>query len=1469
MTVNGEQLSQSANSSLPFSEAVHSHISVSEGSHYDNQTLEKQIKDSENMLHETSSSLVVPNVLSPGAQFSLQQSSAGPFPRTGSRGSSKPSSLSEMAGHDAEFSGLATTPTTPVFASSPFQPSSLSMSSLSSPGQISPSLSMAVTVGEKRKLKKGSKPSKEQTDQEKEEKKRRLAMEQEKERQWKLLQQQRLREQQLHQQTPAIQQVMMVKEQMRKDNKPGRKSELMLVSDNDNTGNEIKSNLLPHVEPSALTQLTASKDAHIVNQILETLPGSQSSKQRIMDSSNTVTTPSSHANRTDFQKSNLQHSPQIATSQVDFHENSLSPHGSGSTQFGFNSGRSQHGTELDSLLKISDSDLIKMGNSRILPNDVNNLTSTIEINNMPTVYVSKALTQLQMSTGGKNDTAVSKEVLSYVTESNSTGPVPQQQSMASAFSGQPLAGNRQPIAFAIESSNVNKISVSADNQAAKALSGFLLDSHSSVVQPGTNDSFDKQHNSGVGQQQQQQQQQQALFQQQQFMAAQQQYIQWQLQQRNPELFQSITTPIQFPSYPDKDLPEVDSEEQHQERIRFLYRQRQMQKQQVVQIQQQLHQQQVYTSPQIVTGSSTRPQMDQTQQYFVQQLMQYQQQIPEALQQQFLIEYSRQMQQRADVSQSALQYDKFLAELAQRYGFPVQQTNAQTMSALQQGITWPSSSSSTFNPNVQQIIAYSGLTEEKMKELTPQQLYQLQMQQTLMMQMAASGLYPTQAATIRHQSPANSVSRKGGTSATQSKKSRDIRKAVSQDKVAKSEASIKSSAAEDKMTGNDDNQLIEQEELDRNERPSIDSQDAATLPQKVEKLVSPVPQVAGAIQDSSSHTTAQVPNLPASSISVAASNSVEKVDHTQQASKESSLIANQVKIESQGRLRLKDPLKDSDQTVKEQNSSSSIAVSKSLVSGASSGSDYLAISSTSDSSTSNIKPIVCTDGVHCGTDSESDDVPMRAETVSSIPMKSSVCTDGVNCGTDSDDEDSGFKIKKKDFKAPCTDGVHCGTDSEGEDAPKEVMKGQPCSDGIHCGTDSEDEAEKPKSQNVCTDGIHCGTDSEDEGSGTGSKRNSSIKDNINDVKSRKTVSKVCSDGIHCGTDSEEEEEEEEKGDKNTRNKTTIGSSSAKPVIQQRPLVVVCRQDSTVSTSQPHSIQAGHSLSRSTKSPELASVSDANHTLEVIQEGDVTQTTFTAMENMNRNLENSQQMTIPVGLSSQSTSPLIKPQILSQNQELSDLARRTQDTAKELNIEANLGSNIKHPPMQGVSGQSTSAVTSHNISMVNEQTSQSLPVQTNTSRIQSPKSTPKGSTPGSQLKPSPQDSESRLHLPAQPQGQLLSPKAVTQGPSSQQVEGQSTQKQKPKVVGIPPTSPQYQQLFMHQHQLLIMQFQQYQYQLQAQYQQLSQQQMSPQQQFLLQQQYHQQMMLLQRQFVQQQVSIYLIIRLKILIINKLTA
>jgi len=309
-----------------------------------------------------------------------------------------------------------------------------------------------------------------------------------------------------------------------------------------------------------------------------------------------------------------------------------------------------------------------------------------------------------------------------------------------------------------------------------------------------------------------------------------------------------------------------------------------------------------------------------------------------------------------------------------------------------------------------------------------------------------------------------------------------------------------------------------------------------------------------------------------------------------------------------------------------------------------------------------------------------------------------------------------------------------------------------------------------------------------------------------------------------------------------------SSAAKPTTLQRPLVVVCRHTTMISTSQPYVMQARNSPLTSTNPSELPAGGDSNHTLEVIQEGDVTQTTFNAMESINRNIGVSQQTSKSVSASSPST-PLLRPQLHNPNQELSDHRITPRGAASE--------PMLGHPPStRDITGYNPVAASSQNIPLSNELAPPHLPMQTVTSKTQSPKAptpVPHIKTPNIPPGIIVPESESKVQLPSQSQGQLFSPKATTQGSGSQQVESQNSQKQKPKVIGIPPTSPQYQQLFMHQHQLLIMQFQQYQYQLQAQYQQLSQQQMSPQQQYLLQQQYHQQLMLLQRQFVQQQAQL----------------
>ncbi|GIY76315.1 host cell factor 1 [Caerostris extrusa] len=138
----------------------------------------------------------------------------------------------------------------------------------------------------------------------------------------------------------------------------------------------------------------------------------------------------------------------------------------------------------------------------------------------------------------------------------------------------------------------------------------------------------------------------------------------------------------------------------------------------------------------------------------------------------------------------------------------------------------------------------------------------------------------------------------------------------------------------------------------------------------------------------------------------------------------------------------------------------------------------------------IKRPVCDDGVHCGTDEESDMV---------VPKVSKMCDDEINSEADNGN-DSVVPVSKI-----CNDGIHCGTDDEVEQITKKVKS---CDDGIHCGTDDEEE-QIPKKVKICDDGIHCGTDDEDE-------------------QITKKV-KICDDGIHCGTD-----DEDDKGTKSKKN-----------------------------------------------------------------------------------------------------------------------------------------------------------------------------------------------------------------------------------------------------------------------------------------------------------------------------------------------
>ncbi|GFY72724.1 host cell factor, partial [Trichonephila inaurata madagascariensis] len=89
----------------------------------------------------------------------------------------------------------------------------------------------------------------------------------------------------------------------------------------------------------------------------------------------------------------------------------------------------------------------------------------------------------------------------------------------------------------------------------------------------------------------------------------------------------------------------------------------------------------------------------------------------------------------------------------------------------------------------------------------------------------------------------------------------------------------------------------------------------------------------------------------------------------------------------------------------------------------------------DSNVDASKKPVCDDGIHCGTDDETE----------VISKTDNVCKDRILSGTD--DDQITEKVKE------CDDGIHCGTDDEGE-----MLKNsnKVCEDGMHCGTDDEEE-----------------------------------------------------------------------------------------------------------------------------------------------------------------------------------------------------------------------------------------------------------------------------------------------------------------------------------------------------------------------------------------------------------------------------
>lgn len=1702
------------------------------------------------LLQATSSNLASPVVASPHSQFSVPRSFASVPGRPQSKSSnSRPPSFTDLPSSDMQFTGTGLTPTTPVFSSSPFQSTTLAGEISGSPGIISPSLGMEPNVGDKRKLKKPNRAGKEQSDVDKEEKKRKLALEQEKERQWKLLQQQRLKEQQSHHQTPAIQQVMMMKEQMRKENNRSgnRKSSITFPAEQEHAMNEYRSNVLPPVEPFALTHSSVTKDSRISHHIdMGSMPdGMPTSKAvgttNVAAPGMSVTTigtpiPSNLPSHPEDLKTKIHQPPVHPISQNAFLLNDTSSRDPKSQHFSFSSASHEPSSEIDSLLGINDSEFARMTGTR--PTSDVSTSQPLSAVSLPSPgFPSVPGSQLQLESGHKTESVVTTgrnepNILITNKQPTASTTVIQAAGVPMPMPVQTPSSSIQSMEFsAVLSQPDNKgIPTAISSQVMKSVSGLLMEPgsvNSAVIQPGTavvSENFDKQPTTGLDHQQQQQA---LLFQQQQFMAAQQQYIQWQLQQRNPELFQSITTPVQYSSYADKDLPEVDSEEQHQERIRFLYRQRQMQKQQVVQIQQQMHQQQVYATSHITpspTPATPRPQMDQTQQQFVQQLMQYQQQIPEAMQQQFLVEYSRQMQQRTDLGQNAMQYEKFLAELAQQYGYPMHQPNAQAVSVMQHGITWPSTAAQPFHSNMQQMFAFGAIDEEKAKEMSPQQLYQLQLQQTLMMhQMAASGMYPAQS-NIRNPSPAVAGSRKSSTGSNQSKSKQkksntaitDAQKSsradsetsrspltdpkanlIRQGSIAPSPAhsesvmshddasSIKSMESNIESTNNAMSHTIqllsnaERRPSDPLVKPSSRPPSGLAVPvtTNTSRVSSPVISLPdkevsarastdrvkeiGLQNDKLANLRKDVPNnrfnnLPATiASSPVLMNSIQSVNKEKSANGNSPTISmnpgsiNEVKqapctdgihcgtdsepddISAAKKAPCTDGIHcgtdSEDEEHKVQFKKNAIlqkfrANTVHCTDGIHCGTDSEDESCESGSAKRASRP-PCTDGIHCGTDSEDESCGTGSVKRASKPP----CTDGIHCGTDSEDESHNRLQAKRGKKPPCTDGIHCGTDSEGEGNARTPTVKQfkpPCMDGIHCGTDSEDESNVRMSQQKggrqpCSDGIHCGTDTEDEGNsrtaknakppcadgihcGTDSEddcdlktlKRKSVKPPCSDgihcgtdsegeentkipmktkapcsdgiqcgtdseeeesVSNPKKMKVPCTDGIHCGTDSEEEEstnnprktnlpcsdgihcgtdsEEEtitEKGsqkgikrhntsnhqgkgllgnrvnscsdgihcgtdsedEENTKKNKASVPSRGSPLVQskreqrlmdqnslistrkdgqQSPVISISSQQTVISSSdvRPNisytttQIKVTSSTSTNVAASSSTSVM-SSHTLEVIQEGDVTQSTFNALENMSRNLKGAKTETSVPG--NFSISSLVASTAVNSTSAFPPISAPKMENA----VVPTCMYDSSHGSAFSQENSAMKVMTSSAVDSLASQQKPSeiqlsksvqgapphfLPNFSTTATLESskiPLSIPGSFSQGGMgIKGGLQAPDMREHHLQAIQPQPFSPTPTPHTPSAQQTDPQGMSRHKQKIVGIPPTSPQYQQLFMHQHQLLIMQFQQYQYQLQAQYTQLSQQQMSPQQQFLLQQQYHQQMMLLQRQFVQQQV------------------
>lgn len=181
---------------------------------------------------------------------------------------------------------------------------------------------------------------------------------------------------------------------------------------------------------------------------------------------------------------------------------------------------------------------------------------------------------------------------------------------------------------------------------------------------------------------QQQQQQLEMLQKQQreqlMRAQQQQFLQMQLQQQQHLLQQqqqqqqppqiAVQPPFARPRMNQvlntKDMPEIESEEEHQERLRFLYRQRQIQKQHLqMQAQQNMFQQQWPAQgimPAVMPNDPGNPQgMPPIRP----------QPGPDVMQQQLFMEYQRRMNQRVELGQQTIQFDKVMQDLQQQQGLP--------------------------------------------------------------------------------------------------------------------------------------------------------------------------------------------------------------------------------------------------------------------------------------------------------------------------------------------------------------------------------------------------------------------------------------------------------------------------------------------------------------------------------------------------------------------------------------------------------------------------------------------------------------------------------------------------------------------------------------------------------------------------------------------------------------------------------